>query len=86
MTTQTPQAETFPAVVSIAKAFMERQKKCPDIGSGKKADTAALNFMCGAHAGAEAAGNKDLAQHIVNIAFLVSVRGWRELERIASKN
>lgn len=46
---------------------------------GKKADNAALDYLCGAAVAAEACGNSQLYAYLGRIVFIVSVRGMVEV-------
>lgn len=51
---------------------------------GKKRDTAAIEFMCGAIAALDAVGKVDEANHLAMVtAMLICTRGYDEVERIA---
>lgn len=74
-------APTYAAVCAICKVFVARAHNGEM--KGKARDRAALEFIVGANAGAFHAGNNDLCSHLQTIAFLVSVRGYSEVERLA---
>jgi hypothetical protein len=66
----------------VAQRFIERAQA---LGlKGKKRDEAALDFFTGAAAGAEIAGDKDLAKHLgILCALVVAVRGFIGVNEIA---
>ena len=72
-------------VQTIAKRFIERAEALEL--KGKKRDDAALDYFCGAAAGAELAGNAQLATHIgVVCATMLSVRGFFAVKELATRS
>lgn len=49
---------------------------------GKKADNAALDYLCGASVAASACGASQLGEYLARIVFLVSVRGMLEVRHV----
>lgn len=49
---------------------------------GKKADNAALDYICGASVAASACGASQLGDYLARIVFIVSVRGMVEVRTV----
>lgn len=59
----------------VSRSTMQQYK-------GKARDKAALEFLCGAAAAADALGNVPVRDDLLRIAFLVSIRGMAILEAL----
>lgn len=66
----------------LAESFVNRAKELEY--KGKKRDGAALDFWLGAAAWAYATGPADTADYLTRLAWLISVRGYSEVELIAN--
>lgn len=65
----------------IASAFIERSKALEY--KGKKRDNAALDYFIGAAKCLELTGDEETASYLGRLAWLISVRGYSEVETIA---
>jgi hypothetical protein len=72
---------TRATIKALAKSFIERST---ELGyKGKKRDSAALDYFIGAAKLLEIDGDEEAANYLGRLAWLISIRGYKEVEEIA---